>query len=171
MAFVERLQTSSYGDGVQVHVDDGPREQMLDAAAVIGPANPETHLNVCGPAGFMDHVLKTARDLGWKEPQLHREYFAAAPIDHSADGPFEIELKRSGKAIRVDADKSAAEALRFRRRHRRFVRARRLRHCVTRVLAGVPDHRDLYSRMPSTNRTTVSRHVVRVRAHPARADL
>jgi vanillate O-demethylase ferredoxin subunit len=73
MAFVERLQASSYADDVHIHVDDGPKEQMLDVAAVIGPANPETHLYVCGPGGFMDHVLKTARDLGWKEPQLHRE--------------------------------------------------------------------------------------------------
>ena len=145
MAFVERLRASSYAGKVHIHVDDGPKEQMLDAAAVIGAPNPETHLYVCGPTGFMDHVLQTARDLGWKEPQLHREYFAAAPIDHSADGPFEIELKSSGKVIQVDADKSAAEAL----RDAGISVAVSCEQgvcgtCVTRVLAGVPDHRDLY---------------------------
>jgi vanillate O-demethylase ferredoxin subunit len=145
MAFIERLQASSYADDVHIHVDDGPKEQMLDAAAVIGAANPETHLYVCGPAGFMDHVLETARKLGWKEPQLHREYFAAAPIDHSADGPFEVELKSSGKVIKVDAAKSAAEAM----RDSGIAIAVSCEQgvcgtCVTRVLAGRPDHRDLY---------------------------
>jgi vanillate O-demethylase ferredoxin subunit len=145
MAFIERLRASPYADNVHVHVDDGPTQQMLDAAAVIGLPNPETHLYVCGPAGFMDHVLKTARDLGWNEPQLHREYFAAAPIDHSADGPFEIELKSNGKLIQVDADKSAAEAL----REAGTAIAVSCEQgvcgtCVTRVLAGLPDHRDLY---------------------------
>jgi vanillate O-demethylase ferredoxin subunit len=145
MAFIERLQASSFADDVHIHVDDGPKEQMLDAAAVIGPAHPETHLYVCGPAGFMDHVLKTARDLGWKEPQLHREYFAAAPIDHSADGPFEIELKSSGTVVKVDAGKSAAEAL----RDSGIAIAVSCEQgvcgtCVTRVLGGLPDHRDLY---------------------------
>ena len=145
MAFIERLQASSYADKVHVHVDDGPQQQMLNAAAVIGAPHPETHLYVCGPAGFMDYVLKVARDLGWREPQLHREYFAAAPIDHSADGPFEIELKSSGKVILIDADKSAAEAL----REAGTAIAVSCEQgvcgtCVTRVLAGLPDHRDLY---------------------------
>lgn len=145
MAFVERLQASAYAREAQIHVDDGPKEQMLDTAAVIGPPNPDTHLYVCGPAGFMDHVLKTARDLGWREPQLHREYFAAAPIDHSADGPFEIELKSSGQVIKVDADRSAADALRDSGVDIAVSCEQGVcGTCVTRVLAGLPDHRDLY---------------------------
>jgi vanillate O-demethylase ferredoxin subunit len=93
----------------------------------------------------MDHVLTTARGLGWHEPQLHREYFAAAPIDHSADGRFELELKTSGRVIPVEAGKSAAEAL----RDAGIAIAVSCEQgvcgtCVTRVLAGLPDHRDLY---------------------------
>ncbi|HVZ45760.1 MAG TPA: PDR/VanB family oxidoreductase [Ramlibacter sp.] len=145
MAFVQRLLAADYADVVRIHIDDGPQEQQLDAAAVIGPPDGGTHLYVCGPAGFMDHVLKTARDLGWKEPQLHREYFAAAPIDHSCDGPFEIELKTSGRVIKVEADKSAAEAL-----HDAGIpiavscEQGVCGTCITRVAEGVPDHRDLY---------------------------
>lgn len=145
MAFVDRLQASAYADDVHIHVDDGPKAQMLDTAVVIGPPHSDTHLYVCGPAGFMDHVLQTARELGWKEPQLHREYFAAAPIDHSADGPFEIELKRSGQVIKVDADKSAADALRDSGVAITVSCEQGVcGTCVTRVHAGVPDHRDLY---------------------------
>jgi len=145
MAFLDRLKSVPFAGKVHVHVDDGPKEQVLDAATVIGAPDPGTHLYVCGPTGFMDHVLKTARDLGWGEPQLHREYFAAAPIDHSADGSFEIELKSSGRVIQVDADKSAAEAL----RDAGITIAVSCEQgvcgtCITRVLAGQPDHHDLY---------------------------
>lgn len=145
MAFLERLKSSSFAVDTHMHFDDGPKEQLLDAAAVVGAPDPDTHLYVCGPAGFMDHVLETARDLGWPEPQLHREYFAAAPIDHSADGPFEIELKSTGQVIQVDAEKSAATAL----RDAGISIAVSCEQgvcgtCITRVLSGIPDHRDLY---------------------------
>jgi vanillate O-demethylase ferredoxin subunit len=145
MAFVERLRGSPYASKVHIHVDDGPKAQQLDAAAVIGSPSAGVHLYVCGPAGFMDHVLQSARDLGWKEPQLHREYFAAAPIDHSADGPFEIELKSSGALIQVPAEKSAAQALRDAGITVELSCEQGVcGTCVTRVLAGLPDHRDLY---------------------------
>lgn len=145
MAFVPRLREADYAGRVQLHVDDGPQAQRLDAGAAIGAPAPGRHLYVCGPNGFMEHVLDAARALGWPEARLHREYFAAAPVDHSADGPFELELKRSGRVIPVAADESAADAL--------------LREgvdlslsceqgvcgtCLTAVLAGEPDHRDLY---------------------------
>src|SRR4051812_10530673 len=111
MAFLERLRQCTYADKVKVHVDDGPAQQKLDVAAVIGAPSGDKHLYVCGPTGYMDHVLNTARALGWDDAHLHREYFAAAPIDHSADDPFELELRKSGKVIRVAADQSAAQAL------------------------------------------------------------
>ena len=111
MAFLERIEKSSFATRLQVHCDDGPPEQRLDAAKAIGRPLSATHLYVCGPTGFMDHVLGAARALGWTEDHLHREYFAAAPVDHSADDSFEIELKLSGRVIVVSAEQSAAEAL------------------------------------------------------------
>jgi vanillate O-demethylase ferredoxin subunit len=145
MAFVDRLREGAFGDRVHVHVDDGSAEQQLDACSAIGAPAADRHLYVCGPTGFMDHILHIARELGWDEAHLHREYFAAAPFDHSADGPFEIELQRSGTVIKVAADQSAAAAL---------IEAGAplslsceqgvCGTCMTKVLAGVPDHRDLY---------------------------
>ena len=145
MAFLEDLRRSSYADRVQVHVDDGPREQQLDARAVIGAPTGGKHLYVCGPTGFMDHVLQTARSLGWEETHLHREYFAAAPIDHSADGPFELELKRTGRVIRIAADQSAAQALLDAGVSLSLSCEQGVcGTCLTPVVDGVPDHRDLY---------------------------
>ncbi|MDO9435690.1 PDR/VanB family oxidoreductase [Hydrogenophaga sp.] len=145
MAFLDRLHGASFAERVQVHADDGAPEQRLDARASIGAPAADRHLYVCGPTGFMDHVLATARELGWTEAQLHREYFAAAPIDHSADGPFEIELKHSGRCITVKADQSAAQALIDAGVPLSLsCEAGVCGTCQTRVLEGEPDHRDLY---------------------------
>jgi vanillate O-demethylase ferredoxin subunit len=145
MAFVDALRSNGYKDRVQIHVDDGPAGQQLDARSAIGAADADKHLYVCGPTGFMDHVLQTARTLGWAEDRLHREYFAAAAIDHSADGPFEIQIEATGQLIRVGADQSAAQAL----LDAGFDLSLSCEQgvcgtCMTRVVAGSPDHRDLY---------------------------
>ncbi|MGU7770045.1 PDR/VanB family oxidoreductase [Burkholderia sp. MR1-5-21] len=147
MALVERLQQTASGreSHVHVHVDDGPAAQQLDARAAIGAPSADRHLYVCGPTGFMDHILQTARELGWDDAHLHREYFAAAPIDSSEDGAFEIEIQSSGAVIEVAADQSVAHAL----LDAGFDLPLSCEQgvcgtCMTRVLAGVPDHRDLY---------------------------
>lgn len=145
MAFVDRLRHSAYADQVQLHVDDGPAQQQLDARAAIGAPAADRHLYVCGPTGYMDHVLGTARSLGWDEAHLHREYFAAAPIDHSADGPFELELRKSGRVIRVAAEQSAAQALLDAGVEVSLSCEQGVcGTCMTPVLGGRPDHRDLY---------------------------
>ena len=145
MAFVDELRGSSYANQVQIHVDDDPTTQQLDARAAIGAPAADKHLYVCGPTGFMDHVLGTARALGWDEAHLHREYFAAAPVDHAADGPFELELRKTGRVIRVAADQSAAEALLDAGVPLSLSCEQGVcGTCITRVLEGAPDHRDMY---------------------------
>ncbi len=145
MAFLDRLRMAPFADRVHLHADDGEPEQRLDARAAIGAPAADRQLYVCGPTGFMDHVLGTAREMGWAEANLHREYFAAAPIDHSADGPFELELRQSGRVIPVAAAQSAAHALidagvSISLSCEQGVCGT----CMTRVLEGEPDHRDLY---------------------------
>lgn len=148
MPFVERLRSgdlAALAPRSHVHADDGDPAQQFDARATIGAPSPERHLYVCGPTGFMDHVLGVARELGWPDERLHREYFAAAPIDHSADGPFELELQRSGRVIRVTAEQSAAEALLDAGIDVMLSCEQGVcGTCITKVLAGQPDHRDLY---------------------------
>ena len=145
MAFVERLRSEPFSRQVHIHIDEGAPEQRLEARAAIGAGAPDKHLYVCGPTGFMDHVLTTARGLGWPEERLHREYFSAAAVDHSADSPFEIELKRSGRVIPVGVNQSAAQALLDAGVDVMLSCEQGVcGTCMTKVSGGVPDHRDLY---------------------------
>jgi hypothetical protein len=71
-------------------------------------ATPEegVHLYVCGPKGFMDAVLATARAKGWPESQLHYEFFAAAPVKSLDDESFQVKLASSGRIVVVAKDTS-----------------------------------------------------------------
>jgi len=145
MAFVSNLRDAAYAPNVHVHVDEGAPQQQLDARAAVASPAAGKHLYVCGPTGFMDHVLGTARALGWDEAHLHREYFAAAPVDQSADGPFDLELRKSGKTIHVAADQSAAQAMLDAGVPLSLSCEQGVcGTCMTRVLEGAPDHRDLF---------------------------
>jgi vanillate O-demethylase ferredoxin subunit len=143
-AFRERMMTARFADRVHFYFDDAPAG-TLDMAALLAQPDPDTHLYVCGPAGFIEHVLATARQQGWAQSQLHVEYFAGTAVDTSGDGAFDVELASSGKVVTIPAGRTVIQVL--------------AEHgvdipysceegvcgtCLTRVLDGVPEHRDVY---------------------------
>jgi vanillate O-demethylase ferredoxin subunit len=144
-AFVERIAAGWLAPRVHLHHDEGAPDQKLDAASLLAAPQPGTHLYVCGPTGFMDWVLGTARAAGWPEDRLHREYFAAAPIDTRGDGSFEVQIASTGAVIRIAADQTVVAALAA---HGVAVQTSCEQGvcgtCLTRVLDGIPDHRDMY---------------------------
>ena len=144
-AFKERIAYSRFAGRVQFHHDDGPQEQRFDIGRRLASVQPEEHLYVCGPKGFMDAVLSAARANGWPEAQLHYEFFAA-DVEHSeSDRGFEVELAKSGRVIAVRKDQTALQALmdagiEVESSCEQGVCGT----CATRVIGGIPDHRDLY---------------------------
>jgi len=143
--FTERLAASSFANHVHHHVDDGQASQKLDITATLQQASPGTHLYVCGPQGFMDAVLNTARAQGWSEERLHHEYFSAAPVDTTGDGSFELEVTSTGQVITVAPTQTALQALLA----AGFDIPMSCEQgvcgtCLTGVKAGTPEHRDHY---------------------------
>jgi vanillate O-demethylase ferredoxin subunit len=137
---------SEFGARAHFHFDDGEPAQKFNAEAVLSGAHGETHLYVCGPAGFMDHVLATAHRLGWAEDRLHREYFSAPAAPTSAvDGAFVVRLARSGIALNIPPNKSVLEVLLGAGIDILFsCESGVCGTCATRVLEGTPNHRDAY---------------------------
>lgn len=143
-AFADRLAKAEFRDKVQHHFDDGPDEQRFDAAVALADPTPGTHIYVCGPTGFMDWVLSTAREAGWPEEQLHYEFFTAE-IDNDGNVGFEVEIKSSGLVVTVPDDLTVVAAL---AEHGVEIEMSCEQGvcgtCLTRVLDGIPDHKDLY---------------------------
>jgi len=143
-AFAERLAAAPYADAVQLHYDDRP-DTALDMAALLERAPNDAHLYVCGPAGFIDFVTRSAAERGWPDARVHIERFAATPEEAGANQPFEIEIASSGQVITVRADQTAAAALAEAGIEIPLSCEQGVcGTCLTEVAAGVPDHRDLY---------------------------
>jgi vanillate O-demethylase ferredoxin subunit len=144
-AFRTRIRESSFATRVRFHFDDGPADQKFDAEAVLGRPALATHVYVCGPKGFMDHVLAAAKRAGWPGDQLHREYFAAGAQSSASDTEFDVRIASTGKVYRIAKGETVVTAL-----------AQQgigiptscgqgvCGTCLTRVLDGEPEHRDLY---------------------------
>ncbi len=144
-AFRGRILESQYASRVSFHFDDGDAIQKLDISGLLGALEEGTHLYVCGPKGFMDGVLRAASELNWPESQVHYEFFAADIKPKASDGSFEVQIASSGRVVVIPAEKSVTQVL-------EKVGIKILTACeqgicgtcLTRVLQGIPDHRDMY---------------------------
>jgi vanillate O-demethylase ferredoxin subunit len=144
-AFTERVAGSSFAGQVHLHYDSGPAVQRLDLAALLAAPAPDTHVYVCGPQGFIDHVLDSARARGWSAGQLHVEYFGAAAVDTDGDPAFDVRLASSGRVVTIPAGRTVLKVLADEGVDIPYSCEEGVcGTCLTRVLAGVPDHRDLY---------------------------
>jgi vanillate O-demethylase ferredoxin subunit len=145
-AFRARIAAAPFAAQVHFHYDSGEAAQKLDLPTLLARLDRQTHIYLCGPAGFIDYVKATARAHDWPQEQLHLEYFGAAAAP-AADGeqPFEVKLASSGKVYAIPA---GSTVLRVLNDAGVFIPASCEQGvcgtCLTRVLDGVPDHRDLY---------------------------
>ncbi len=144
-AFLPALKAAPFAARVFTHFDDGAEAQKLNAPALL--ANPGTgaHLYVCGPGGFMEHVLASARAASWDEARLHREYFSAPVMETKGNQPFEIEIASSGQVLTVPADRTAWEILNEAGLYVPVSCEQGIcGTCLVSVKSGTPDHRDSY---------------------------
>jgi dimethylamine monooxygenase subunit B len=96
---------SLYGHRVHTYFDD--QKQILPLGRLLDSQPLGTHIYVCGPTGMIDWVLRSAREAGWPDENVHHERFVAPP----SGKPFNVELTHSKKAITVGAHQSILEAV------------------------------------------------------------
>lgn len=144
MAFRDEIAAAGFAHRARFYFDEGPDAGRLDALTTLNAAPAGSHLYVCGPAGFMDHVLACARTAGWPDERLHREHFAAAAVPASSgDRPFVMHLARSGQALQVPAGTTALQVLLDHDIDINFsCESGICGSCITPVLDGIPEHRD-----------------------------
>lgn len=145
MAFHDRIRHSAFSSRASFHFDDGAEAQRLQIDSLLASQAPGTHLYVCGPKGFMDAVLSKAREVGWPQDHLHYEFFAAEVVKTGLDDSFEVKIASSGRLVRVGKDVTVTQAL----ASAGIVVPTSCEQgvcgtCLTRVLEGTPDHRDMY---------------------------
>jgi vanillate O-demethylase ferredoxin subunit len=148
-AFTDHLKKAAFAHCVHLYYSTVPGAPRLDVAAVLSRALPGQHLGqhlyVCGPAAFIAHVLEQAASAGWSSERIHREFFAAPVEHHDAGNAFEVQLAQSGRVLQVPAGRTVSSVLIDAGVDLPLsCEAGVCGTCVTRVLEGVPDHRDVY---------------------------
>jgi vanillate O-demethylase ferredoxin subunit len=142
-AFVDEIAASSFASRVHFHFDDAG--DTLQLGGLLAAVDNQTHIYVCGPAGFIQFVTDWAKGCGWPSGQIHVEFFAAPDQDKSGDKPFDVKIASTGQVIPIAADQTVVNAL-------AAAGVEILTSCeqgvcgtcITRVLEGECDHRDMY---------------------------
>ncbi|HEX3649118.1 MAG TPA: PDR/VanB family oxidoreductase [Pseudonocardiaceae bacterium] len=138
MAFLPDL--ARYGDKVVVEPED--ECGLLDLPGWLGEPNQGTRVYCCGPAPLLAAAERLCQ--AWPPYSLRVERFTpkefGAPV---RPGPFDVELRRSGRTVTVPDGSSVLTALRLAgvgvlSSCRQGVCGT----CETTVLSGLPDHRD-----------------------------
>lgn len=143
MAFREELSAAPFDDRVHFHFDDEEVSQQFRAGEAMGNHAPGRYIYTCGPAGFLDHVLATAKARGWPEEAVRYERFSADVDTQGAH--FTVVAQRSGLSVTVGEDQTIAAALAANGIAVTLSCEQGIcGTCLTRVLEGVPDHRDLF---------------------------
>ncbi|WP_324698844.1 PDR/VanB family oxidoreductase [Novosphingobium sp. RL4] len=137
--FLEELLAGSLAPSVQAHFSE---DRRFDFTADIGAPTGDDHIYVCGPQGFMDHVIEAARGLGWPDARIHFEYFDAET--DTSGGPFKVQLA-DGTEFEIPAGRSIADVL-IEQGCEVEVSCEKgiCGSCITDILEGLPDHRDHY---------------------------
>jgi ferredoxin-NADP reductase/phenylpropionate dioxygenase-like ring-hydroxylating dioxygenase large terminal subunit len=140
--FLAELEAGPLASSVEAHLGKGPQTHRFDAAAALA-AEPDAHVYVCGPARLQEAVVAAAAALGWAEERVHLERFTS-DVDRKGD-PFTVVASRSGMTLEIPPDRSIAQMLTESGIDVPISCEQGVcGTCVTRLLEGVADHRDLF---------------------------
>ncbi|MBM7061043.1 oxidoreductase [Pseudomonas sp. UL073] len=140
-AFYEELQQLS-PTRVKYHFLDEHDGQPLDVEKTLMGIPQHSHIYCCGPGPLMERV-KAGTDNRPAE-HAHFEWFSAAPqVAADLTTGFTLIARRSGITVNVSPEQSILEALESNGLCVPFsCREGLCSSCETRVLAGIPEHRD-----------------------------
>lgn len=145
---VRRREEAIFLDGfaadprVHLHVDAEHNGRVMDVAGIVAAAPLDAHLYCCGPAPMLT-AFETA--CAERPPQhVHLERFSASEnLVATAEGSYTVELRKSKRSLVVQPGQTLLQAI--------VAAGIKVQvsceqgicgTCETRVLAGIPDHRD-----------------------------
>jgi vanillate O-demethylase ferredoxin subunit len=143
-AFLADIETLARASGGKVHAvfDQEAGGGALDIPAIVSTAPGDARLYCCGPLPMLDAFKETAK---CRPPgTVHVEYFS--PKEEAATaGGFEVHLQKSGRTIAVSPGQTILNALLDAGVDVAYACSEgTCGTCETRVIQGIPDHRDVY---------------------------
>ncbi|MFH5824634.1 PDR/VanB family oxidoreductase [Georgenia sp. AZ-5] len=137
---LERL-AGEHPERLRLHVDDENGGAVLDLNSVVQSAGEQAHLYCCGPTPMLEAFEAAAAAL--PAEQRHVEYFSNTEAP-ATDGGFEVELTESALTLVVPAGNTILQTMLDAGLDVPYSCTEGIcGTCETRVISGVPDHRDL----------------------------
>jgi vanillate O-demethylase ferredoxin subunit len=91
----------------RIHVSESG--SRLDFLALLSKQPVGAIAYVCGPLSMVDAVRSAAQQLGWDSKRVRSELFTAGPTGDEVE--FEVEIRKSGRRVRVGRDTTILDAL------------------------------------------------------------
>jgi vanillate O-demethylase ferredoxin subunit len=141
LAFRQDIEQMA-GEQAHFYASRDAGQTPLDLEAIINTPVPGTHIYVCGPYRLIQAVRRRAETQEWPPGRIHFESFGVATT--TSDQAITVTLAKTGKIIHVPATRSILDVL--------LDEQMPIPHdcnrgecslCVTRVLKGKVQHRDL----------------------------
>lgn len=144
-AFLDTLHGYQNDHNIELSFNLDPEQEpggrMLDLPVVVQALPPGAHVYCCGPLPMLAAYEQATA--GLPPERVHMEYFAAREAA-ATDGGFIVELARSGKTVQVRAGQTILDSLMGAGVEPPYSCQEGIcGTCEVRVLAGIPDHRDL----------------------------
>ena len=137
-AFYPELRKMA-AERVKTYFSEAP---LLDARELLREVRAGTHVYCCGPEPLMKAVAEASAH--WPEGTVHFEWFAAPKSQWPENRPVTVELARSGLVLEVPSDRTILQVVRERGVDVTSACEEGVcGTCETRVLAGLPEHRDV----------------------------
>lgn len=141
MAFRGAIEALA-GDKAQFYFTHVERSRLVDLEALLATPRPGAHVYVCGPTAMINAVTSLGEKAGWPRSRIHVESFGATlgPDDRVV----EVHLERSALTVRVAPGETILDAILNAGVEAPFeCRRGECASCMTRIVAGEPDHRDV----------------------------
>lgn len=144
LAFCAELQSSPLRDHVVFHLGDESTTQQQSLDEVVHTVKAEAAIYACGPAGFLKRVGELVNSRSTQKPAYHFESFSAQQVKGESTS-FTLHFARSKKSVQVGEQETiVAAAARIRVNIPVSCEQGICGTCLTSVLAGQPDHRDMF---------------------------
>jgi ferredoxin-NADP reductase len=138
-AFLSEI--SGLGSHAQFHFDDENGGEPLDLAPLVQSASGGAHVYCCGPLPMLEAFRSLTS--GFESNRVHFEYFSADAVAKAAGG-FRVRLAKSGRELLIPLGRTILEVLREAGVNVSYSCQEGIcGTCETRVLSGLPDHRDV----------------------------
>jgi vanillate O-demethylase ferredoxin subunit len=143
-AFLSRIRASAFAANVRIQHDDSPVLQRVSLHQVFSNRTDARQAYICGPPGFLEAAREAARRSGWPDEQVHFEYFRPRADGTRATGEFEVQIASTGAIYVVPPEKTVLQVLAENAVEVPVSCEQGIcGTCITRVLSGEPEHRDM----------------------------